>query len=332
LEAGSTIAIFSPSYPGPALYPQRLQRGVQALKSIGFEVKVPGMAKKRTGYTAGSPGERANALNLLFKDPSVHGIICSIGGYNSNDLLPYLDFPAFSRQPKVFMGYSDATAILLALYEKSGLVTFHGPALLPEWGEYPEPFTYTIESFLSLTRESTAPISFHAPTGWTDEFRRWNTDEESHPRELFPHPGWKTLKVGKAEGQLLGGNVETVNMLVGTSYCPDFSNALLFLEATEAEAYLPRFHRALTHLRQCGILSRIDGLLIGRCPDAKPVHGVDLAAVIRGVTHDLDIPIMMGLDAGHTDPKITLPFGIRAALDSQLHGVKLTLLEPVFQL
>ncbi|NET57766.1 MAG: LD-carboxypeptidase [Symploca sp. SIO2E6] len=326
-KMGSNLAVFSPSSPGNALFPHRLKRGVTALESLGFQVQVPEFAFKQYGYTAGTAEERANELMRLFEDDTVDGIICSIGGFNSSDILPLLDYSIISKHPKIFAGYSDVTALLLGIYAQTNLVTFHAPAILPEWGDYPEPLAYTVRSFRDLTEARSNFVKYQPPNEWTNEFLDWHKGEDNRPKNMYQNLGWKVLKEGVTVGCLIGGNIETLNFLVGTPYCPDFSGSVLFLEATDAEAYLPRLHRALTHLCLCGVFDKISGLLVGKCPDAHPVSGIDLETVISVVTKCFNIPIALNIDLGHTNPMLTLPIGIQVKLSCIGTSVSLELLE-----
>lgn len=327
LKPGDRVAIYSPALPGPALFPTRLARGVAALRSLGLDVEIPSAATLQTGYTAGSGRARAHELNRLFADDSVNAILCSIGGFNSTDILPYIDFGKIHESPKAFIGYSDVSALLLAIYAKTGMVTFHGPALLPEFGEFPEPFEETIQSWASAVGLRDATYTFAQPKRWTNEFLDWSKALDCRPRSLVESHGWRPLRAGHAVGVLVGGNIETINAIIGTEYLPELDGALLFLEATDSEAYLPRLQRSLVQLRQSGILTSVSGLVIGRCPDATECFGQKLEDVVLRVCEGTAMPIAMDVDFGHSDPKLTLPIGVAAKLDCDFNRVELSLLE-----
>jgi muramoyltetrapeptide carboxypeptidase len=327
LHRGARLGILTPSFPGPARYPERLQYGVAALAKAGFEVVVPHAALCDAGFLSGGPQERAAALNVLIADPAIDGIVCSIGGFNSNDMLPFLDFGSIAACPKVIVGNSDVTALLLAIYARSNVVTFHGPALLPEWGEWSGPFEHTVNSFLSVVGSLGASPEYRPPGFWTDEFQDWRGGPSPRQRKRNPHEGWKAIRFGKGVGRLLGGNIETLNTIVGTPFCPSFQDAILFMEATAEEARLERILRALRHIELAGLMDKICGLVLARCPHAVAVDGVDLAAVVKQFGDKHDIPVAADLDFGHTDPKITLPIGVKAELSCTTSGVSLRLLE-----
>jgi muramoyltetrapeptide carboxypeptidase len=302
------------------------------LEALGFRVVVSSDVYKSSGYVAGSSQERARAFMDLISNDDVSAIVCTIGGFNTVDILPHVDYELVRRARKVLVGYSDATALLLAVLRNSGLLTFHGPAAMPDWGESP-PFSYTVRYFSELTQNVNAGTAYQPPSEWTADFVDWAIPPaQRRVRQMTPCNGWSTLNEGHAIGRLIGGNVETINALVGTPFCPDFSDSILFIEATEAEAYLPRIDRALAHLSLAGHLSSIKGLLVARCPDAQSVFGTSLDEVIRKHTEQLDIPVGVDLDFGHTEPKITLPIGLNAELSCSHSGVALQTCEPAVAL
>jgi len=327
LRPGARVAAYTPSFPAAGLFPLRLQRGVDALRRAGFEVVVPDAATRVGGYKAGSAKERATALMELFDDPDIDGIVCTIGGFNSNAILPHLDYGRIRSNAKVLVGHSDATALLLAIYERAGVITFYGPALLPEWGESGGPLGFTLECFLAVAQRG-EKAQFRPPAAWTNEFLDWASGADERARRMQPHTGWRALRPGRAEGRLVGGNIETINAIVGTPYCPSLEGALLFIEATEAEAYLPRIERALDHLDIAGHMKDIRALLVARCPDATPERGVDLDSLLCEIGGRLRVLVVADLDFGHTDPKLTLPIGVEAEIVASASDVRLRLLAP----
>lgn len=326
LSAGDTIAFFTPSYPGPALYPERLRSAKEALEALGYRVHVPESALINSGYTAGTGKRRAEALKALFCDETIDAIICTLGGFNTTEILPVFDFQVARNNPKIIMGYSDATALLLAIYEKTGLITFHGPAALPQWGEYPGPIDYTIQSFKSIVEGYAPPIALSAPASWTAEFLDWNMPSKRQ-RNHHLSEGWTPVVYGTAEGTLIGGNIETINMLVGTAFLPSFRGSIAFLEATESEAFLPRLKRSLYHLFMSNTLDGIVGILFGRMPDASNVSGTSLHELAEEVGRQYQVPVAMNIDFGHTDPMLTVPIGIKARVECKPDEVSISLLE-----
>lgn len=323
-----SIAIFNPSAATASRFPARLEAGARRLASeFGTDVMLAAQ-RRGVGYRAGSPADLARELEDLYANPLVDLIVCSIGGFNSNALLDHIDWDILRRNPTILCGYSDATALLVAVHAMTNQVTLHGPALLPQWGDPKGPMEDSIRSLrqcLDDRREAWVPI---ANEFWASPRTRWE-DEHASMHENLRHPAQvSVLREGRGEGRLMGGNVETLNMLLGTPYAPRFDGQILFLESTAEEAYLPRFHRALVHLRHAGVFDKIQGLIIGRCPDAEPVDGVCLSDIVLEVVEGAAFPILVDADIGHTEPIATLPIGCRAIIDTNAPGSRLVVIEP----
>lgn len=266
-----------------------------------------------TGYAAGSAEARAEELNGFLRDERVRAVVGVIGGYTSNGLLPHLDYGAFQADPKPVVGYSDLTALLLALHAKTGVVTFHGPTLMAELAEFPEVPSYTARSLFSALT-STVPAGRQAPPAyWTQEFLLWGRDD-TRPRETEPHPGWEWLVTGTGEGPLLGGNLETVCALLGTPYLPDFTGAVLFWETCESSLGL--VERGLTQLDAAGVTEQLAGMVVGRSFRAPDGFEERLRTLVAGHFAGRGFPVLAGVDIGHTDPMMTLPVGVPARLDT----------------
>ena len=312
------MGVFSPSAPAAARYPDRLRQGTDALaRALGVEVVVPQQARERTGFTAGSPRERAASLEALIADEDICAIFCTVGGFNSAEILPYLDAGLLRRRPKPFVGYSDATALLLGLQALGGWITFHGPAILPQFGEHPHPFAFTVRSLRAALIAGERLRPYADPSAWTNEVLEWGTDAwRSRPRRTQAPASRETWKAGRGRGQLFGGNIETMNLLVGTPYYAPPTDVVLFWEATREEAYLPRIRRALTHLRQAGLFQRTRAMLIGRSPGCVPVDGVTLRDVVLEAVDAFDFPVVADLAFGHTDPMLTLPIGTSVMVEA----------------
>ncbi|HST60403.1 MAG TPA: S66 peptidase family protein [Longimicrobium sp.] len=322
LRPGDRVGVFSPSSPGAARFPERLRQGVDALaRGLGVEVIVPAGATRATGFTAGSARERAAALSELVADERIRAIFCTVGGFNSAEILPHLDAELLRRNPKVFVGYSDATALLVGVQALGGWVTFHGPAVLPQFGEHPAPFPFALRSLRAAVAEGEPLRAFEDPPAWTNEVLDWGTDAwRTRPRRMQTPADRAVWRPGTGRGRLFGGNLETLNLLVGTPFYHPPDDVVFFWEATREEAYLPRLRRALTHLRQSGLLHRTRAMLIGRSPYAAPVEGVSLRDVVLEATDGLDFPVVADLAFGHTDPMLTLPLGVPFCVQAAADG------------
>ena len=271
LRVGDTIGLFSPSAPLAGLVPHRTQKGIQALERLGFKIKVGENALKVTGHTAGTPQERAEDINSFFEDKEVKAIFSFIGGNHSNQILKYLDFNLIKKNPKIFLGYSDATVLHFALHTKTNLVTFYGPAVLTQFAENPKVIPYT-ERYFKKALMTNKPIGKIQPSNqWTDEILDWFKKEDlKRPRKMKKNKGWEWLKPGKAEGKILGGCITSMLHLRGTEYWPDFSDSVLFWETPESGDDFTKGEKVenidsyLTDLENSGIFERIKGMIVAK--------------------------------------------------------------------
>jgi len=252
------------------------------------------------GYIAGNDADRAADIHAMFADPDVHAVLCIRGGYGAMRLLDALEYDLVRRHPKVFIGYSDVTALHLAFCRLAGLTTFHGPmanAIAKGDGH----------DLRQLLRAVTHPL----PLG-----------------PLVNPPGApeiETLVPGAAEGTLIGGNLALLTSLLGTPYLPELSGAVLFIE--DIVDHLYRLDRKLVHLRLAGVLGQVAGIVVGESAARAPAPGSDAPAPglsVREILEDLIVPLgkpaIYGLACGHGAYHLTLPIGVRARLDAT-HGI-----------
>jgi muramoyltetrapeptide carboxypeptidase len=306
LKSGSLVGLVAPaSCPSS---PSPLHRGQRFLEELGFRVKPGRHLLDCWGYLAGSDECRANDLNDMFADQAVKAIFCIRGGYGAARLLPLLDFESLKSNPKILMGYSDITALELAILRKIGLVTFYGPMVTTEMaGDFPED---SRERMLATLTRCRPPRPIGTPTG--------------EGKAAVIHPG-------QATGPLVGGCLSILVSLLGTDYVPDMEGAILFLEDVDEEPY--RLDRYLTQLRLSGRLENVAGVALGqwvRCEHNanRSSFRVSLSCqeVLRDRLGDLGVPVLSGLGFGHGRFKATLPQGVQATLDAS-RGI-LRILEP----
>lgn len=314
LKNGDTIGIITPSFPAPVQFEERYQRGIDQLKRMGFKVKEGICTYESEGYRSSSIQNRVDELNAFLHDPEVKAIISTIGGTNSNSLLPYIDYEQLRHHPKIIMGYSDVTAILMACYAKTGIVTFYGPAVVPSFGEYGGMFekgAQYVRDILSL--EKTAPFDLDVPKEWTEEMLDWSTQQRV--KTFQPNEGWISLRDGKAQGTLIGGNLNTMSGFFKSDYYPDLKGAILFLE--DSFKTMAEEERLLSMLKLSGVFDEISGLVIGKHEhfqdQSAPFSFNDLLLEVIG---DTDIPILTNVDIGHTFPSHVFPIGIQVELDA----------------
>jgi muramoyltetrapeptide carboxypeptidase len=304
LAPGDTIGLVSPSGPsrpgGSGTTPETVEQARQRLHHVGFRTVVAPHAFDARGYLAGADPDRAADLQAMLDDPAVHGVLCIRGGYGAHRLLARLDYRSISRRPKVFIGYSDITALHLALYTQCGFVTFHGP--MAGAIAQPDPHDY-----LELLRAVTRP----EPLG-----------------RLVNPPGAPAIEMlvpGVAEGPLIGGNAALLTGLLGTRFAPEpreFRGKILFLEDVGDKLY--RLDRKLAHLRLAGILDEVAGVVVGECRySPEPDETLSLRQVLDDHIVPLGKPAIYGLACGHGTYHLTLPMGVRARLDATEHSLSI---------
>jgi muramoyltetrapeptide carboxypeptidase len=277
----------------------------EQMEAIGFKVLIAPHAHDRHGYFAGKDADRADDINRMFANDDVDGIVCYTGGWGSPRVLPYLDYALFARKPKVFIGYSDITALLNAITQRSGLVTFHGPV----GGSTIDP--YSLDNFRRVVM-TPEPAGVLAPPA-------------KKPAELVDRTN-RILRLyrGKATGRLAGGNLTLLAALMGTPYAVDTKGAILFAEDIREEIY--RVDRMLTQLALGGKFDDMAGFVFGRCTGcSERPSAFSLEDILRDRFGNGPRPALSGLSFGHIEQKMTLPVGVEAALDAD--AGTLTLLE-----
>ncbi len=300
LRRSGTVAVAAPA--SAPLDDARYQAGLDALSARGLTVETPRTLAPH-GFLAGTDAERLGELNALLRRDDLDAIFCARGGYGVLRLLPGLDYDAARAHPKLVVGYSDITALHLALYARAGLPGLSGPMVAPDWPE--------------MDPASEAQF-WHLAEGGVGE---------------IVGPGGEALegvRPGRAEGVLLGGNLVMTAALLGTPYLPDLAGAVLFLEEVGEPPY--RVDRLLAQLKLAGVLENLGGLVLGAFTGAEPPPNrpsLSLDAVLDHYTADLPCPVARGLVYGHLRPKSTLPVGVRARLEVEGDAASLTVLEPV---
>jgi len=289
LKPGGTIAVIAPASPVPK---EQLEKSVDRLARFGFQVKLGESVGKEYGYLSGRDELRAKDVNQMFADPDVDAIFCLRGGYGTPRILDLLDYPLIRKNPKIFVGYSDITALHQAIHKNTGLVTFHGPMvseLATDHNELNWPLLFKL-------------ISETDPLG-----------------EYFDPPGMFQYSIhkGLASGRLVGGNLSLLVSLLGTPYEVDPRGKILFIEDVGEQPY--KIDRMLTQLRLAGNLEQAEGILFTdfsgiNLDSEKP--SLSVREVLEDIISPLGIPSYHGLKVGHCQPNLTLPIGARACLDA----------------
>lgn len=311
LVPGRHIAVVTPSSPGAVLGPHRYGRALNWLRDQGWSAESGALAHHSSPPARAK--DRAAELNQAFRDPNVGAVIAAMGGLTANAVLRHLDYEALAADPKPVIGYSDITAILLAIHAHTGMVTFHGPTLMPEIGEFPGPLDYTSASLRRILTDP-APVGALAPApATTSQFLLWD-HEDDRPRTTSPTHGWQWLNPGRSEGPLWGGNLETIGVLAGTPHLSLHPGRILFLETTATSIGIVQ--RQLTHLEDVGVFDDLAGLVIGRPFRADEAFRQNLFDEILDRYAAPGRPVLADADIGHSDPMLTLPIGVTAGLDS----------------
>ncbi|MEM5497735.1 LD-carboxypeptidase [Paraglaciecola mesophila] len=297
LKPGQTIGLIAPS--SNTWEDQEIYFAMDIIRSFGFKVKSAAHLFDRTAYLAGSDKDRANDVNSMFADNTVDAIFCLRGGYGSPRILPYLDYDLIRQNPKVFLGYSDVTALLNAIYTRSGIMTFHGPIAKQSFTEY------TLGEFKSVLFNPVKSMPLAAPPA----FERAEGQAEKNNRLT-------TVSQGQASGVLIGGNLSLMVKLVGSPYEPDYAGKILFLEDVEEAPY--RIDGMLTHLKLAGRLDKVAGIVFGKCTDCEPSSGPSFSVehVLKDRLGDLSVPVLSGVMIGHIKDMATVPVGAMATLDA----------------
>ncbi|MHA7268722.1 S66 family peptidase [Arthrobacter sp. HLT1-20] len=261
---------------------------------------------ERDGFDSSSIESRVSDIHEAFADPEVAGILSVIGGFNSNELLPHLDWDLIAAHPKIFCGYSDITALQNAILAHTGLVTYSGP----HWSSFGmrDHFEQTQQWFADTLLGNQA-MDLKPATVWTDD--DWFLDQNN--RNPLANDGWWGLQPGAASGRIVGGNLCTLNLLQATPHMPALDGAMLFVE-DDYESHPATFARDLTSLLQVPDASGITGLVIGRFQQASRMTRELLDQIIRTQPGLNGVPVLANADFGHTSPLMTLPIGGQAEL------------------
>ena len=305
LRRGDTVGIASPS--GITWETDQLNIFRESLAVLGLKTLTGRHALDRWGYLAGKDEDRAREINDMFANPDVHAIFALAGGWGAARLLPLIDYEMIRRNPKVLLGFSDVTSLLIALYARCGLVTFHGPTGNSSWN------TFTAGYVRRLLMEGEA-VTFENPAERGDNL----TPVENRIQ---------TIMAGTARGRLVGGNLTVLSSILGSGYLPDWDGHILFVEDVGEDIY--RVDRMLTQLDLAGVLQSLTGFVFGRCTRCEPdssYSSFTLMEVLADHIRPLGIPAFYGSMIGHIRDKFTVPIGVSAEVDAVTGRIQL--LEP----
>lgn len=299
LRSGDKVGLVSPATA--AFETEATEIWVDALESLGFKVALGENYYDRHGYFAGEDAARASDINTFFRDVDIK-MIFARGGWGAPRLLPLLDYELIRENPKVLLGYSDATALINAVHAKTGLVTFHGPSPLNNFSA--EHFRRVIMNGEQYTLNNPAFITDNSLVQTENRIR--------------------TIRGGKATGRILGGNLSLLTAVTGSGYLPDWDDCILFIEDVDEAVY--RIDRMMTELSLAGVLGKIRGFVFGRCTECEPGIGfgsLTMEEMLAEHVAPLGIPAFSGSMIGHIDEQFTIPLGIDVEIDADAGSIRM---------
>ncbi|MCA1012152.1 S66 peptidase family protein [Halobacillus halophilus] len=309
LKQGDEIRVISPAESLAIIAEDQRRLAIQRLEQLGVQVSYSTYAETRDDSALSQSIEKRVAdLHEAFTDERVTMILTTIGGFDSNQLLRYIDYDLIRQNPKILCGFSDITVLSNAIYQKTGLVTYSGPHF-STFGMR-KGIEYTWEHFRQVFTQTT-PYFIEQADHWSDD--RWFLDQEN--RHFYKNDGYVVINEGKAIGRTLGGNLCTLNLLQGTEFMPVLENTILFLE--DDELTMPQtFDRDLQSLIHQPGFEKVKGLVIGRFQKESNVSLDHLHEIIKSKEELANIPVIAQASFGHTTPQFTFPIGGKAAIQA----------------
>lgn len=314
LLAGDEIRVIAPARSRALVMEHDNTRWIdERFAAMGLALSYGAHVDEDDDVRSSSIDSRVADLHDAFADPAVAGVVTVIGGFNSNELLPHIDWELIRRHPKILCGYSDITALQNAMLARANLVTYSGP----HWSTFGmrDHFEPTGRWFRDCLFE-TQPLQLRPSAAYTDDL--WFLDQED--RTPRPHAGWVVLQHGEAQGRIVGGNLCTLNLLQGTEFMPSLDGCVLFLEDDE-RSNPTEFARDLTSLLQLPDAALVRGLVLGRFQDASAMSRDSVAQIVGRQPVLAGKPVVWGLDFGHTNPMLTFPVGGDVAVSTSPHPV-----------
>lgn len=304
LQIGDEIRVIAPARSASLLSDEIINLAKASLEKQGFKVSFSKNCSEKDIFMSSSIQSRVEDLHDAFKDPNVKAIFTVIGGFNSNQILKYLDYDLIKSNPKILCGYSDITALTNAITAKTGMVTYSG-LHFSTWAMKKE-FEYNLEYFQKCLMSDTA-FSVESSKTWSDD--AWYKDQEN--RTIEKNNGYAVINEGEAEGKIFGGNLCTLNLLQGTEFMPDISDSILFIEDDDMAGnfFGVEFDRNLQSLIHQPNFEKVRGIVIGRFQKNTNMTDEKLKYIIETKKELKNIPIIANVDFGHTNPMIIFPIG-----------------------
>jgi len=309
LKKGDTVGLIASAFRAPE--DDIIQHAAERLRALGLKVKYGRSVYKRFGYLAGNDNARAADVNAMFADPTVKAIFEIKGGWGSARMLSKINYALIKKNPKILIGFSDITSLLLAIYTKTGLVTFHGPIAGMSWPHY-------TTQYLKQVLFEGDKVTFKNPV-------KINPEEDI----IQTKNRIQVIRRGTASGPLMGGNLTILTSLLGSEYVPNFNGAILFVEDVDEDYY--KIDRMMSHLQQAGVLKHIAGFVFGQCikctvGDGKSKYGTrTLMQILNHYIKPLGVPAWYGAMIGHMPDMFIMPEGVRVRINASRGSI--TMLE-----
>ncbi len=309
LEKGDEIRVVAPSCSMAIIAEANRVIANSRLTDLGLKVTFGKNVEEIDDFRSSSIKSRVADLHKAFSDKNVKAVFAVIGGFNCNQLLKYIDWNIIKNNPKIFIGYSDTTALQNAIFAKTGLVTYSGPA----WSTFGQKlhFDYTLDYFEKCLMTNDL-VEVRPSENWTDD--AWYKDQAN--RNPIINDGWLVINKGKASGTLLGANLCTLNLLQGTEYMPNLKDSVLFLEDDDTSNPV-LFDRDLQSLIHQPFFKGVRGIVIGRFQKASQMTNEKLIQIIKTKVELKNIPVIANVDFGHTSPIVTFPIGGEVSMDTK---------------
>ena len=310
LKVGDEVRIIAPARSMNILGEDTIEIATKRLNDLGLKVTYGKYVNESQEYfNSASIEHRVEDLHDAFADKNVKAILTVIGGFNSNQIIDYLDYDLIKNNPKILCGFSDITAVLDSIYARTGLVTYYGPHF-SSFG-MKKGFEYELEYFKKMFFEGNK-IDIESSSKWSND--PWFIDQEN--RNFIDNKGMFIINEGEAEGKIVGGNLCTLNLLNGTKFMPDLNDTILFIEddALAREIFMVEFDRNLEALTMQKGFENVKGIVIGRAEIDAKMTDDKWIRIIKGKEKLKNIPVIAGADFGHTTPIFTFPIGGKAKL------------------
>jgi len=319
LKKGNEVRVISPALSFSIISKENRRIADKRFKNLGLNLTFGKNIEQVNNFNSSSIKSRIDDLHEAFRDRNVKAILSVIGGYNSNQLLSYIDWDLIKKNPKIFCGYSDMSILQNAIFTKTGLIMYSGP----HYSSFSEKlnFTYTYNYFQKCLM-SNKNFTLSPSSKWSDD--KWY--QKQNNRHFIKNDGWRIINEGKAKGVIIGGNLCTLNLLQGTEYFPNLSNSVLFVEDDE-NSTPATFDRNLQSLIQQKRFNKVKGLVIGRFQKKSKMDSNLFNQIILSKKELAKIPIIADVDFGHTQPILTFPIGGEVLIDLRFGRKRLEILK-----